>query len=114
MHLASNMAQMAKGGFLRSALEEMQELMKKFQAKVREEKTCRVEFPGLKTVKIAIERHWAIVYTKHTDGCLPCQNGTAKNIQTQCGRKETGAPPPQLATPPPAATSAQNATGTTW
>ena len=29
-----------------------------------------------------------------TPGCLPCQNGTAKNPQTRWRRKGTGAPPP--------------------
>jgi len=29
-----------------------------------------------------------------TSGCLPCQNGTAKNLQTRSTRKGTGAPPP--------------------
>jgi hypothetical protein len=29
-------------------------------------------------------------------GCLPCQNCTAKNLQTHWTRKGTGAPPPAL------------------
>ena len=29
-----------------------------------------------------------------TSGCLPCKNGTTKNLQTRWSRKRTGAPPP--------------------
>jgi hypothetical protein len=52
-------------------------------------------------VKAAIERHLAIVYKYQTDSCLPCQNDTAKNLQTLCRRKGTGAHPPEPAAPPP-------------
>jgi len=37
MRLALNLAKMAKGGFLRAALEESQLLIKKLRAKVQEE-----------------------------------------------------------------------------
>ena len=50
-----------------------------------------------------------MVYENQTDGCLPCQNGTAKNPRTRWRRKGTGAPPqlrrrqpsPELMPPPP-------------
>jgi len=35
-----------------------------------------------------------------TAGCLPCQNGTAKNPQTRWKHKRTGAPPPDRRRPP--------------
>jgi hypothetical protein len=93
MHLALNMAKMAKGGFSRAAIEETQQLIKKPCAKVREEKKRGIEFPGHQKVKAAMERHPAIVYKNHTAGCLPCQNGTAKNPVTRWRRKGTTAPP---------------------
>jgi len=109
MRLALNMAKMAKGGFLRAAIEEMQHLMKKPRAEVQEEKKWGVEFPGHRKVKDAIEQHPAMVYENHTDSCLPCQNGTAKNPWTCWRRKGTGAPPQvqliqpttELTPPPP-------------
>jgi len=55
MRLALNMAEMAKGGFSRAATEEMQHLIKKPHAEVREEKTRSVGFPGQSKVKAAIE-----------------------------------------------------------
>ena len=94
MRLALNMAKMAKGGFSRAAI-------KKPRAEVREEKKRGVEFPGHQKVKAAMERHPAMVYKNHTAGCLPCQNGTAKNPQTRWRRKGTAAPPPELAAPLP-------------
>jgi hypothetical protein len=42
-----------------------------------------------------------MVYKNHTAGCLPCQNGTAKILQTRMGRKGTAALPPEPAAPPP-------------
>jgi len=94
MRLALNMAKMAKGGFSRAATEEMQYLIKKSRAEVREERKRGVEFPGHKKVMAAMERHPAIIHQNHTDGCLPCQNGTARNPQTCWRRKGTGAQPP--------------------
>jgi hypothetical protein len=35
-----------------------------------------------------------MLHQNQTSGCLPCQNGIAKNPQTRCTRKGTGAPPP--------------------
>jgi len=109
MRLALIMAQMAKGGFSRAAIEDTQQLIKKPRAEVREEKKQGVEFPGHRKVKAAIERHPAIVYENQTDGCLPCQNGTAKNPRTRWRREGMGTPPPvrprqptpELTTPPP-------------
>jgi hypothetical protein len=106
MRVALNMAKMAKGGFSHAAIEETQQLMKKPRAEVRKEKKQGVEFPGHQNVKAAIERHPAMVYRNQTDGCLPSQNGTAKNPQTRWRRKGTAAPPPELVahrprTPPP-------------
>ena len=94
MGLALNKAKMAKGGFSRAAVEETQYLIKKPRAEVREEKKRGVEFPGHNKVKAAIARHPAMLRQNQTHGCLPCQNGTAKNPQTRWRRKGTGAPPP--------------------
>ena len=48
-----------------------------------------------------MERHPAMVYKNHTAGCLPCQNGTAKNLVTRWRRKGTAEPSPEPAAPPP-------------
>jgi len=100
MRLALNMAKMANGGFARAVIEETQHLIKKPCAKVREEKKRCVEFPGHRQLKAAIERHPAMVYYNHTDGCLPYHNCTADCPQTQWSRKGTGAPPPGTPSPP--------------
>lgn len=50
---------------------------------------------GQTKVKAAKERHLATVHKNLTDGCLPCQNGMAKDPQTCRGRQDTGAPPPK-------------------
>jgi len=94
MRLALNMAKLAKGWFLRAAIEEPQYLIKKPRADVREEKKRGVEFPGNNKVKAAIERYQAILRQNQMPGCLACQNGTVKNPQTHRRRKGTGAPPP--------------------
>ena len=104
MRLALNMAKMAKEGFSRAATEKTKYLIKKPRAEVREEKKRGVEFPGHKKVKAAIQRHPAMLRHNQTPGCLPCQNGTAKNPQTRWRRKGTGAPPParrRVRTPEP-------------
>jgi len=95
MRLALHMAKMAKGGFLRAAIKEMQFLNTEPRAEVREEKMRGVEFPGHRNVKAAIERHPAKLWENQMDGCLPCQNGTAQNPQTCWRRKGMGAPPPE-------------------
>jgi hypothetical protein len=61
MHLALNMAKMAKGGFSRTAMEQTQQLFKKPCAEVREEKKQAVEFPGHNKVNAAIESHSVMV-----------------------------------------------------
>jgi len=111
MHLALNMAKMAKEGFSRAANEETKYLIKKPSAEVREETKRGVEFPGHKKVKAAIQRHPAMLRQNQTSGRLPCQNGTAKNPQTRWTWKGTGAPPPARRrerisepTPPPPVT----------
>jgi len=102
MCLALNMA---KGGFSRAAMQEMQQLIKKPRTKVREAKKRSVVFPEHNKVKAAIERHPAMVHENQLDGGLSCQNATAKIPQTRWRRKGTGAPlqqpvPPQPRTPP--------------
>ena len=82
IRLALNMAKMAKGGFSCAAIEETQQRINRHRTKVREAKESGVEFPGHNKVKAAIERHLARIRENPTDGCLPCQNGTATNPQT--------------------------------
>ena len=67
------------------------------RAEVREEKKQGVVFSGHHRVRAAIERHPAMFRENQMDGCLPCQNGTAMNLQTHWRRIGTGAPPPQPA-----------------
>jgi len=76
-----------------ATIEETQHLIKKPRAEVREEKKRGVEFSGHRMVKAAIERHPAMVYENQTDGCLPCQNGTAEIPRTRWRRNGVGAPP---------------------
>jgi len=92
IRLALNMAKMAKEGFLRAAIEEMQYLIKKQWAKDQEEKQHGVEFPRHKNVNAAMERLPAMLRDNQKDGCLLCQNGTAQNPQTCWRCKGTGAP----------------------
>jgi len=92
IRLSLNMAKMAKVGFSRAAIEEMQFLIKKHWAKDQEQKQRGVEFPGHKNVKAAMERLPAMLRDNQKDGCLLCQNGTAQNPQTCWRCKGTGAP----------------------
>jgi len=101
MRLALNMAKKAKEAFLRAAMEETHQLIKRPRAEVQEEKKRGVVFPGHDMVKAAIERHTAMVHENQTDGTLPCHNGTALNLQTHWECKDMGAPPLQLAPPRP-------------
>jgi hypothetical protein len=94
MPLALNMAKMAKGGFSRATIEETQYQITKPRTKVWEEQKREVEFPGHNNVKSAMERHPAMLCENQTDGCLPCQNGTARNPQTRWRCKGVGAPQP--------------------
>jgi len=91
IRLVLNIGKMAKGGFLRTTIEETQFLIKKPQAEVREEKKCAVLFPGHKNGKAAMERHPAMIWQNQMDGCLPCQDGTAHNPQTRWRRQGTTA-----------------------
>ena len=83
MRLALNMATMAKGEFLRAAMEETYFLINKPRAGVREDKKRGVELPGHEIVKAAIKRHLAMLWENQMDGCLPCQNDKAQNHQTR-------------------------------
>jgi hypothetical protein len=71
MRLALNMAEMAKEGFSRAAIEETKYDSKKPRAEVREEKKLGVQFPGHKKVKAAIQRHQAMLRHNQTSDCLP-------------------------------------------
>jgi len=101
MRLALTMAKISQGRFSRAAIEETQQLMKKPRAEVQEEKKRGVEIPGHQRVNAAMERHLPMVYKNHMAGCLPCHYCTAKNLQTGWRRKETTAPPTDLAAPLP-------------
>jgi hypothetical protein len=101
MRLVLNMATMAKGGFSRAGLEKTKQLIKKPRVEVPKEKEQTVEFPWHQKVEAAIERHPEMVYKNYMAGCLLCQNGTAKYLQTCGRRKETAAAPPELAAAPP-------------
>ena len=94
MRLALNMAKMAKEGISRAVVKETQYLMKKPHAEVQQQKNRGFEFPRHQKVKAGIERHPDMLCENHKLGCLPCQNGTPKNPQTQWRRKGTGVPPP--------------------
>ena len=87
MRLTLNMANMAKEGFSRTASQEMQQLIKKRRTQIRDEMQRGVVFPGHNKAKAAMERHPAMVRENQTEGCLPFQNGTAKNPQTCWGTK---------------------------
>jgi len=52
-------------------------------------------------VKAVIARQPAMIYKNHTAGCLPCHNGTARNLETRLRRKGTAAYPPETAASPP-------------
>ena len=95
MHLSSNMAKIANGGFSRTALEAVQYLIKKPCAEVHEEKKPGVEFPGHNKVKPGIERYPVILHSNHSNGCLRCHNGRAQNAQTHWGLKATSPPSPE-------------------
>jgi len=101
MHLALNMAKMAKEGFSHAKMEEMKHLIKKPQADVQEEKKQGVEFPGHIQVNAAIERHPAMFQGNQMDGCILHQNATAKNLQTRWSCSGMHPPPPELVLPPP-------------
>jgi hypothetical protein len=68
--------------------------VKESRAEVREERKQGVQFPGHTIVKVAMQRHPAMLSQNHMSSSLSCQTGTARNLQTHCRRKRTGAPPP--------------------
>jgi len=101
MRLALNMCAMVTGGFSCTTIEEMaQYVIKKPRAKVRQEKKQGVEFPGHQKVKATIGRLLAVLCQNQMNVCLPCQNGTAKNLQICWRCKGAGAPPPERHRPP--------------
>jgi len=95
MHLASNMAKMAKGGFSRAAIGETQFRIKQPWSDVLAEQKRRVEYPGHENVKAAMEWQPAMLRGNQMDGCLQCHNGTPQNPQKCWRRKGTVAPPPE-------------------
>jgi len=97
MRLALNMATMAKGGFSRTAIVEMQQLIKKPRTKGRQEKKRGVVFPGHDKVKAAIKRYLAMVRNNQTDGYLARHNDTAKIVQRRWRLTGKGASPPRRA-----------------
>jgi len=102
MCLALNKAKMAEGRSLHAGIVETQFVIKKPRTKVREVKMPGVQFRWHKQVKASIARHLAMLGQNHTAGCHPCQNGTAKNLQTRCRCNGIGAPPPdRLSQPTP-------------
>jgi hypothetical protein len=109
MRLALNMAKIAKEGFSYATMEETKYLIKKPHTQVREEHMRGVEFFGHQRVKAVIDRHPAMLPLYHTSGCISCQNGTTKNLQTHMRCKGSGAltpdqhrqPTPELIPPLP-------------
>jgi len=85
---------MPQGGFSHATIEETQYLIKKPRAEVRKEKKRGVEFPGHKKVNSAMESYPAVIRQNQWDGCLPRQDGIARNPHTRCKHKGMGAPPP--------------------
>jgi len=94
MRLAVNMANIAKGGFLRSAIRETQQMSKKPRAEVRDETKLGDEFSGHNKETAMIERHPAMLGQNHMARSLRYQNGTANYPQTQWRHTGTVAPPP--------------------
>jgi len=94
MLLTVNIAKMAKGGFSCAVVDEMLYLIKKPRAEAGLERKRAVEFPGLTKVNAVIKWHQAMLRQNETDGCLPCQNGTAYCPGARWWRKGTGASSP--------------------
>jgi len=95
MCMALNKAKMARGGFLRAAMEDTQFLIKIPWVEVLLEKKRVVEIGGPKNGKAAMEIHPAMLRENQADGWLPCQDGTAQNPQTRWRGEGTGAPAPE-------------------
>jgi hypothetical protein len=71
MHLALNMAKIAKGGFSQTAIEEMQQQIKNPWAKVQEQQMHSIMLAQHNTEKAVRERHSGMILDNQTDGCLP-------------------------------------------
>jgi len=100
-----NMAQMATYRCWYAGILETQYRIKNPRANIREAVKPGVEFSGHSSVMSAIEQHHAIVCQNQMDSWLPCQIGTAQNLQT-CGRHKCNcAPQSNLAAPVPRTTS---------
>jgi hypothetical protein len=97
MPFALRMARIAKGRFLRAAIQETQLLIMIPRSEVQKETNRGVEFPGNQKAHSAMERHLAMVYKNHTAGCLPWQSGTAMNPQTRWSWRGTAGPLPEAA-----------------
>jgi hypothetical protein len=94
MRLAFSMGKRANGGYSRAAIEKKEYQINNPRAEVQAENKWTVDFAGHNQVKAVIEKHPAICHRNHTAGCLPCQNGTAKNPQTRWRQNVTGVSPP--------------------
>jgi len=94
MHLDLNMAKMAIGGLSRAAIEETQHKLKEPLTEVLKERTREVQYSGHRTMMGAIEGHSAMLRQNHTDSCLSCHNGTAKNLRRTSRCNAIHAPPP--------------------
>jgi len=95
MYLALNMAQMALGGCLCTAIEEMQSQIRKPHTEVPEERKRGSLFPGHGMLKAAIQSHLVMVCENQMDGSLSCENRTARNMQRRWRCQRTGEPPPE-------------------
>jgi len=84
---------MAHGGLSGAAMQEWQHQNNQHPAEVREEKMWEDGFPTHQNVKVAMVRHLAMLHEDQTDGCLPCQHGTALNLQTYWRRRGMGVLP---------------------
>jgi len=93
-HLALIMAKMAKWGFSRTAMEQMNYLINKLCAHIREVHMLGVKIPGHRKVNAGIERPLPMLHQNHMDACLPCQDSTAMNPQECWMRKSQATPPP--------------------
>jgi len=88
------MANRAKAGNSRAAIDKTQLPIEKHWAKVQEEKMRGVEYPGHRKVKPVMDRHPAILCETDKNRCHPHQNGVALNPQTCSMCKVQCAPPP--------------------
>jgi len=87
--LALNITIMAR---LCAAIEEIEQLIKKPQTKVQDEKTRGVQNPGYHNVQAAIDRCPAMLHEYQADGCHHRHHAIAVNQQTRWRHKEMGAP----------------------